>query len=147
MAADLERVRLLLDVTHLAVVAASRPDGTVHASLVSAGILDDPISGEPSIAIVVAGVARKLDHFRRTGQATAVVTDGYRWASVEGPVRIIGPDDTSGGGPPEGVPSLLRRVFVAAGGTHDDWDGYDRVMAEQRRAAVFIHAARTAGNG
>jgi len=37
-------------------------------------------------------------------------------------------------------------VFVAAGGTHDDWDEYDRVMAAERRTAVFVHADRISGN-
>ena len=44
-------------------------------------------------------------------------------------------------------PLPVLAVAGCSGGTHDDWDGYDQVMAEQRRAAVFIHAARTAGNG
>ena len=37
---------------------------------------------------------------------------------------------------------LLREIFVAAGGTHDDWDGYDRVMAQERRTAVLIRPER-----
>ena len=38
---------------------------------------------------------------------------------------------------------LLREIFTAAGGTHDDWDTYDRVMAEERRAAVLLTPERT----
>jgi hypothetical protein len=41
---------------------------------------------------------------------------------------------------------MLRSIFEAAGGTHDDWDGYDRVMAEERRAAVLITPRRTYSN-
>jgi len=48
--------------------------------------------------------------------------------------------------PPVALPGLLRHVFVAAGGTHDDWDEYDRVMAAERRTAVFVHADRISGN-
>jgi hypothetical protein len=33
-------------------------------------------------------------------------------------------------------------VFSAAGGTHDDWAEYDRVMAAERRVAVLIEPAR-----
>jgi hypothetical protein len=29
---------------------------------------------------------------------------------------------------------LVREIFAAAGGDRDDWDSYDRVMVEQRRA-------------
>jgi hypothetical protein len=37
---------------------------------------------------------------------------------------------------------LLREIFVAAGGTHDDWDGYDATMLDQRRTAVLVEPAR-----
>jgi hypothetical protein len=37
-------------------------------------------------------------------------------------------------------------VFVAAGGTHDDWATYDRVMAEERRAAVLVSPVRVYSN-
>lgn len=45
------------------------------------------------------------------------------------------------------VPQLLRDVFTAAGGTHDDWDEYDRVMAEERRLAVLVDPIRISSNG
>jgi hypothetical protein len=38
-------------------------------------------------------------------------------------------------------------VFVAAGGTHDDWDTYDQVMADERRAAVLMSPVRVYSNG
>ena len=41
---------------------------------------------------------------------------------------------------------LLRDVFVAAGGSHDDWDTYDRVMAEERRLAVFVTIDHVSAN-
>ena len=41
---------------------------------------------------------------------------------------------------------LLRAIFTAAGGEHDDWDEYDRTMAEQRRAAVLIRPDRVYSN-
>ena len=37
---------------------------------------------------------------------------------------------------------LLREVFTSAGGTHDNWDEYDRVMADERRTAVLITPER-----
>jgi hypothetical protein len=42
---------------------------------------------------------------------------------------------------------LLREIFTAAGGTHDDWDTYDRVMAEERRVAVLVTPERVYGSG
>jgi hypothetical protein len=41
---------------------------------------------------------------------------------------------------------LLRDVFSAAGGRHDDWDEYGRVVAEQRRTAVLVDLVRTYSN-
>jgi hypothetical protein len=40
----------------------------------------------------------------------------------------------------------LRDVFTAAGGTHDDWPAYDRVMAQERRAAILITPQRVYSN-
>jgi hypothetical protein len=42
---------------------------------------------------------------------------------------------------------LLREIFTAAGGTHDDWDTYDRVMAEERRTAVLVTPGRVYSRG
>jgi hypothetical protein len=41
---------------------------------------------------------------------------------------------------------ILREIFTAAGGTHDDWDTYDRVMREERRTAVLITPVRVYTN-
>jgi hypothetical protein len=44
------------------------------------------------------------------------------------------------------VPELLREVFRAAGGTHDDWPTYDTVMAEERRDVVMVIPERVYSN-
>ena len=46
---------------------------------------------------------------------------------------------------PADLPRLLRDIFTAAGGTHEDWDEYDRVMAVENRAGVFIHPTKIRG--
>ena len=43
------------------------------------------------------------------------------------------------------MPALLREVFIAAGGTHDDWIEYDATMARERRAAVLVTPTRIYG--
>jgi hypothetical protein len=35
---------------------------------------------------------------------------------------------------------------MAAGGSHHDWDSYDRTMAEQRRTAVLVRPSRIYSN-
>jgi hypothetical protein len=72
---------------------------------------------------------------------------GWEWAGVEGPVTLIGPDDVPDGFDPAAVPQLLRDVFTAAGGTHDDWDTYDRTMAAERRLAILVDPVRVLTNG
>ena len=148
MAADLDLVRRLGAAEHgLVVVATTRADGTVHTSVVNAGVLNDPVTGQPSVALVARGDAKKLEHLRRSGRATVVFRSGWEWVSVEGPVRLAGPDDALDGFDSNGVPALLRDVFVAAGGTHDDWAEYDRVMAAERRTAVLVGPERITSNG
>jgi hypothetical protein len=60
---------------------------------------------------------------------------------------IVGPDDARDGFAPAALPGVLRHVFVAAGGTHDDWDEFDRVMLEEHRTVVLVHPARVYSNG
>ncbi len=131
----------------LAVVVTTRADNTAQASLVSAGVADNPISGRAAAAFVVHGAAHKLVNMRRRPHTTICATHGYQWATVEGPATIIGLDDPQPGFDDDAIRVLLRTVFTAAGGTHDDWDEYDRVMRADRRAAVFVEPARVYSNG
>ncbi len=143
--ADLELVTRLAGAdANLAVFTTSGLDGTVHASVVSAGVMADPVDAIGGVAAVVDGRSRKLRLLRQSGTATVVFKSGYEWASVTGPIRLIGPDDGVDFG--LDVPALLREVFRAAGGSHDDWDEYDRVMAAERRCAVFVGATTIVSN-
>ncbi len=53
-----------------------------------------------------------------------------------------GPDDPLPAVDAEPLRLLLREIFTAAGGTHDDFGTYDRVMAAERRVAVLVTPAR-----
>lgn len=143
---DLDRVRThAASETGLCVVSTTRPDGSAHATVVNAGVLPHPVSGSDVVAFVVRGSARKLDHFRRTGRCAVTFRRGWTWAGVEGPVDIAGPDDRLDGFDRADLPQLLRDVFTAAGGTHDDWPEYDRVMVKERRAVVMVRPERVSG--
>ena len=130
----------------LAVVAFARADGSVHQSLVNAGVMTHPVTGEDVIAFAVRANAVKLRHWRSEPRASIVFRSGWAWAGVEGNVSILGPEDLNGYDP-AAIPQLLRDVFTSAGGTHDDWGEYDRVMAVEGRTAVFIHPAKIRGAG
>ena len=146
--ADLDLVRRLAAAeAGLAIVSVTRTDGTVQSSLVNAGVLDHPVSGEPVVGLVVRANAYKMRRMRHGGRACVAFRHGWEWVAVEGPVDLAGPDDPLDGLAAEDVPGVLRDVFRAAGGTHEDWDEYDRVMAAERRTAVLLHPARVTTNG
>jgi len=130
----------------LVVVSTARADGTIQSSVVNAGVMDHPVTGQPVVAFVAAGRAHRLANLRARPRATVVIRAGWQWAGVEGPTELIGPDDAYDGFDAERIRVLLRDVFTAAGGTHDDWDEYDRVMATERRVAVLVAPERTFGN-
>ncbi|GIF21780.1 PPOX class probable F420-dependent enzyme [Actinoplanes tereljensis] len=129
----------------LVIVSTLRADGTIQASLVNAGVLPDPATGVPALAFVTYGKV-KLANLRARPQLTVSVRSGWQWATAEGTARLIGPDDPAGGVDAERLRLLLREVFTAAGGTHDDWNEYDRVMADQRRTVVLIAPSRVYSN-
>jgi hypothetical protein len=65
---------------------------------------------------------------------------------VEGKAELIGPDDPNEDVDAERLRLLLREIFTAAGGTHDDWDTFDRVMREEKRTAVLVMPIRIYSN-
>lgn len=130
----------------LAVVATLRADQTIQSSLINAGVLTHPSTGQPSLAFVTYGRV-KLANLRSRPQLAVTFRDGWRWATVEGTAELAGPDDPRPWLIDEGLRVLLRDVFTAAGGSHDDWNEYDRVMAEQRRTVVLIAPTRVYSNG
>lgn len=130
----------------LCVVSTPRPDGTIQASVVNAGVLDHPVTGQPVVGFAARGGTRKLDNLRAGRPATVVIRAGWEWAAAEGPAELAGPDDPMPGIDAERLRLLLREIFTAAGGTHEDWDTYDRVMAEERRAAVLLRPDRVYSN-
>jgi len=127
----------------LVVVATARADASIQSTLVNAGVMDHPVTGEPVVAFVAVGRV-KLGNLRARPWATVTVRSGWRWVTVEGAAELAGPDDPLPG--VDDVPALLRAIFTAAGGTHDDWDEYDATMARERRAAVFVAPGRVYGN-
>jgi PPOX class probable F420-dependent enzyme len=137
--ADIAEFQRLIPGDHgLVTVSVLRDDGTISSSVVNAGVLPHPATGESVVGMVIRGGTRKLTQLRKRPYANVVVRAGWQWAAAEGPVELIGPDDPCTGFDAERIRLLLREIFTAAGGTHEDWDEYDRVMAEERRTAVLI---------
>ena len=144
---DLAAFEALVPLDHgLSVVVTRRADHTPHTTVVNAGVLPHPLTGDRVVAFVAAGGTRKLAHLRADPTIAVVVRAGWRWAAVEGRAQLIGPHDPHGDVDDERLRHLLREIFRAAGGTHDDWDTYDRTMREEQRTAVLIEPTRVYSN-
>ena len=144
----MEQLRAMVPRDHgLAVIATTRSDGSVQASVVNAGVLEHPVDGSPVLGFVAQGGSAKLRHLRARPRLTAVLRAGWQWVAVEGDADLAGPDDHLDGVEGDALRLLLRDVFLAAGGTHDDFDEYDRVMAAERRTAVLVRPQRVYGVG
>lgn len=131
----------------LAIVSIARSDATVHSSLVNAGLTKHPVDGSDVVAFVVHGTAHKLKLLAAQPHATVAWRVGWNWASVDGPVQLCGPKHPLEGFDQADLPQLLRKVFSDAGGTHDNWPEYDRVMATEKRTVVMVKPHRTIGVG
>ena len=115
----LEDFARLVDGDHgLCAVSTLRPDGTIQSSVVNAGVLPHPVTGEQVVGLVSRGDANRLANLRARPRATVVIRAGWQWAAAEGPAERAWPSTTRC---PESTPSgcslLLREIFTAAGGT------------------------------
>lgn len=140
-----EAASLSSEESGLVVVSTLRANNTIQSSLVNAGVLAHPATGDDLLAFVASGRV-KLTNLRARPQITATFRNGWQWAAVEGRAELAGPDDPQPWLDAEALRRLLRAIFTAAGGEHDDWDEFDRVMADERRAAVLIHPDRVYSN-
>lgn len=145
--ADINEVKsYLAEENGLAVISTTQADGRVLSSIANCGVINHPVTGHPTVALVSAGGAARLTHIRRGSQVTIAIRRGWNWLAVTGPADIVGPDDLPDSLDGEALRLLLREVFQAAGGTHDDFDEYDRAMVKEARAAVLVAPDRILGN-
>lgn len=120
--------------------------GNPHVSIINAGVMDNPVTGETSVACVVRADAYKARLLRRDPRAAVAFRHRWDWVAVHGTAQLIGLDDPAEGITDADMPELLREVFRSAGGIHENWDEYDRVMANERRLAIFVTLGRITSN-
>lgn len=147
-AALLERARDLgRRESGLAVVAITRADGSMQGSVVNAGVLEHPITGDTNVAFVARGHAKKLEHLRERPRATVVFRSGWEWVAIEGDVELVGPNDEHEGLDAEAVARLIREIYASAvGGELDDWSHLDDAIEEEGHTAVLLTPSRTYSN-
>ncbi len=133
----------LVPIDHgLCVVVTRRADLTPQTSVVNAGVVRHPSTGVESVAFVSVSTTHKLRNLRADPTIAVVIRAGWKWVAVEGRASLIGPDDAEPGVDDEQLRLLLREIFTAAGGTHENWEVFDRTMKEERRTAVFVAPER-----
>jgi PPOX class probable F420-dependent enzyme len=122
---------------HSSIVTTIGSSGRPQSTIVRAG----PFEG--TMAFVVRGDTAKLRNLQRDPRCTVLTVklDWRQFATVEGTAEIKGPANMEA----EALRLLLRAVFAAAGGTHDNWDEFDRVMLDEARAAVLVTPQRVYG--
>lgn len=144
---DLTRFASLLSTeSGLLEVITIRDNGTPLVSIVNAALIPHPATGEDVIAFVSLGSAVRLRHLRKRPQISVAARRGHDWSVAEGMAELAGPNDQHEAVGPGHLAQLLREIFVAAGGQHDDFDQYDAAMADQQRCAVLVTPARFYGN-
>jgi PPOX class probable F420-dependent enzyme len=141
--ASIDDVRRLVALDHgLATVTTLRARGTLQSTVVNAGVVAHPVTGLDVASFVAREGTRKIANLRERPAVTLLWRAGWAWVTVEGTAELCGPDDELKGVDHERLRLLLRQVYEAAGGAHEDWAEYDRVMAAERRAAVLVEPRR-----
>ena len=144
---SVEHVQKFLSLeTGLATVSTIQMSGGILSSVVNCGVLPHPITQELCVAFVSAGNAARLKHIERGSQVTVAIRREWKWVSVSGEADLFGPEDLSENFDPEQLRILLRDVFISAGGVHDDFEEYDKVMASDKRVVVCVSIERIRGN-
>ncbi|MBV2364517.1 PPOX class F420-dependent oxidoreductase [Streptomonospora nanhaiensis] len=124
--------RALLAESRLGVLATLKADGRPQLSPVQ------PYYDREAERLYVSmteGRAKTVN-LRRDPRAALEVTasDGWRWATAEGTVTLIGPGTDPHGPEVEALVDYYRR----AAGEHPDWDEYRSVMVSDRRVLMVM---------
>jgi hypothetical protein len=144
---EIEEVRQFLSTeTGLATISTTQKNGRVLSSIANCGVIQNPLTGTDCVALVSAGKAARLGHVRRGSEVTIAIRRGWNWLAVTGAADLVGPSDPAAGIDAEALRLLLREIYKAAGGTHDDFEEYDRTMIKDRRTAVLVDPVRIIGN-
>jgi Pyridoxamine 5'-phosphate oxidase len=127
----------------------SRASGSTQVSVVNAGVLAHPVTGEPIVGFVVRGHPRKLLNLRARPRVTVVFRSGWEWVAVEGDAELLGADDhmvCASTLDYRCAASVVGIYAAAVGGKPDEWVHLDTAMAEERPTAVLVRVDRIYSN-
>ncbi len=123
---------------HRGVVTTYRKDGAAQMSILLCG------EHHGKVVFVVRGNTAKLANLRRDPRCSvlSVKPDWSEYVVVEGVAETRSWDNTDA----EELRLFLREAYRACGGgEHPNWEGYDRVMKQERRAVVLVQPERIYG--
>ncbi len=127
----IDDIRPFLETYHRGVVTTFRKNGAAQMSILLSGFY------RGAVVFVIRGNTAKLANLKRDPRCAVlnVKPDWSEYAVVEGTAEVHGWDNTD----PEELRLMLRETYRACGGgEHPDWDEYDRVMRQERRAVVMV---------
>ena len=125
-----ESTNTFVQENHHGVLTTFRRSGAAQMSLILCAAYDD------GVAFTTPGDRAKLRNLRRDPRCTLVVSqdDWWGYLVLEGRAKIMEADNTDA----DKLSDTLREVYDRISGEHPDWDEYDRVMVEERRAVVVV---------
>jgi PPOX class probable F420-dependent enzyme len=131
--------RVLLAESRLGVLATIKANGMPQLSPVT------PYYDRDAGVIYVSMTdgRAKTTNLRRDPRAALEVTssDGWAWATAEGPVTVTRPGTDPHGPEVEALVDYYR----SAAGEHPDWDEYRAVMVSDRRVLMVMTVERVYG--
>ena len=124
--------RTLLAESRLGVLATIKSDGRPQLSPVTSFYDRDA----DVIYVSMTEGRAKTANLRRDPRAALEVTssDGWAWATAEGPVTLTGPGTDPHGPEAEALVDYYRN----AAGEHPDWDEYRSTMVSDRRVLMAM---------
>jgi hypothetical protein len=123
----------------LCVMSTHRNDGHIHSTVVNAGVVEHPLTGDSVVAVITDARSGKVANLRVTPRATVSARADWSWTTVEGDVEVI--DVTLLGRDP--FCRLLRDVSAAAiGGTPENWRAHVDGLNLDDHAVVLITPVR-----
>jgi PPOX class probable F420-dependent enzyme len=137
-ASDFDPHTLLAD-SRLAVLATIKSNGLPQLSPVTP--FYDRAAGVLYVSMTEGRA--KTANLRRDPRAAVEVTssDGWAWATAEGPVTLTGPGTDPRGPEVDALVDYYRR----AAGEHPDWDEYRSVMVSDRRVLMALSVQKVYG--
>lgn len=126
-----DRVREFVSENHQAVLTTFRKNGAAQMSIVTVGAYGD------GVGFTTTEDRAKFHNLVRDSRCSLLVSKSDWWGYVvlEGRAKVL----RRGESDDDELRDALRGIYRAASGQeHPDWEDYDRVMIEDRRAAIIV---------